>query len=136
MVIKVLSEPYVVAKLQQFSPSLPILKANCCSAPKLFSLTITDEEISLVCPETDLQQLRERQQAEILVEEKGWRCLRIQGVIDFQLIGVIAAIASLLAGAGISLFVLSTYNTDYILVKGASLEQSLALLESSGYTLE
>jgi hypothetical protein len=74
-----------------------------------FSITRTAEELSVVCPENlvpvDVQ------------AERGWRALRVAGVIDFSVIGVLAELTLRLAEARISVFALSTYNTDYLLVK-------------------
>ena len=63
----------------------------------------------------------------------GWRCLRVSGPLDFEMTGVLSALSSPLARAGIPIFVLSTYNTDYLLVKSVSLQQSLTVLRDSGY---
>jgi len=65
--------------------------------------------------------------------EPGWRCLRVSGPLDFEMTGVLSALSSPLARAGIPIFVLSTYNTDYLLVKSVPLQQSLTVLRDSGY---
>ncbi len=70
----------------------------------------TDAELSLVCP-TD------RVPAETVAREDGWRAFRIEGVLDFSLVGILARITQVLAEAGIGVFVVSTFNTDYVLVK-------------------
>ncbi len=67
--------------------------------------------------------------------DDGWKAFRIQGVLDFSLIGILAEIAKLLAEHGISIFALSTYNTDYILVKKEHYQKALGLLENSGYEI-
>lgn len=81
----------------------------------------TDEEYSLVCP-TDLVPLQ------TLKWEDGWVAMRVVGVLDFSLIGILADIASRLAQAEVSLFALSTYNTDYILIKKEKLEVAMHIL--------
>ena len=86
----------------------------------------TDEELSLVC-ETS------RVPGNAIICEHGWKALRLEGVIDFEEIGVIADISRIISGAAMSLFVISTYNTDYILLKEANYERSITLLETNGY---
>ena len=66
-------------------------------------------------------------------EEDGWRAFRIQGELDFSLIGILAGISAVLAENKIGIFVVSTYNTDYVLTKADDFERALGLLESRGY---
>ena len=84
--------------------------------------------MSLVCPETDLP-------AAVLQCERGRRALKICGVLDFALVGILAKISSLLANAGISIFAVSTYNTDYILIKESHLQKAAAALRTNGYQI-
>ncbi len=88
----------------------------------------TDEELSLVC-ET------QRVPANTLAREDGWRAFRIEGVLDFSMVGVLARISSLLAEHAISIFAVSTYNTDYVFTKAESFDAAIALLEQAGYTV-
>ena len=92
-----------------------------------FSITRTAEELSAVCPENlvpvDVQ------------AEKGWRALRVAGVIDFSVIGVLAELTAPLADGRISVFALSTYNTDYLLVKEHDLGRAIEVLRDAGYIL-
>ena len=67
--------------------------------------------------------------------DDGWRAFRIQGVLDFALIGILAKIASVLAENGISIFAVSTYNTDYVLVKEENYQKALDILARSGYEI-
>ena len=90
----------------------------------LFFFSKTAEELSLVCPETDLP-------AAVLQ----WRALKICGVLDFALVGILAKISSLLANAGISIFAVSTYNTDYIFIKESHLQKAAAALRTNGYQI-
>lgn len=94
-----------------------------------FFVAKTDEEISLVCQTKDVPD-------HTLRREDGWKAFRIQGVLDFSLIGVLAEISSLLAENGIGIFVVSTYNTDYILTKENDYLCALALLVQAGYLVE
>ena len=67
--------------------------------------------------------------------ETGWSCLRIVGNLDFALIGVIAEVSRVLADAGVSIFTLSTYNTDYILVKSVDIKKTARALSNAGHVL-
>ena len=88
----------------------------------------TDEELSLVCRTEDTP-------AETIEREDGWRGFRIQGVLDFSLIGILSRLSQILADNGIGIFAVSTYNTDYILVKEESFKKALGALENAGYTV-
>lgn len=93
-----------------------------------FSLTRTQEEISVVCQE---ELVPEGTQC-----EKNWRILKIQGVLDFSLVGILASISTLLAKAGISIFAISTYDTDYVLVQEKQVRQAVAALRAAGHCVE
>lgn len=90
------------------------------------SLTVTQEEISLVCREEDAPEVCVRR-------EDGWACLKIAGTLDFSLVGILSRISGILAESGISIFAVSTYDTDYILVKRDTLERAAAALRDHGY---
>ena len=68
--------------------------------------------------------------------DDGWRAFRIQGVLDFSLIGILSRISAVLADNGIGIFALSTYNTDYILTRKDSWERALEALKKAGYAVE
>ena len=88
----------------------------------------TDEELSLVCRTEDTpQNTTER--------DDGWRGFRIQGILDFSLIGILSKLSGILAENSIGIFAVSTYNTDYILVKEDNYERALNVLASEGYTI-
>ncbi len=88
----------------------------------------TDEEISLVCrtEDTPLQTLE---------RDDGWKGFRIQGVLDFSLIGILSKISGILAEHKIGIFAVSTFNTDYILVKKENFDNALSALAEEGYTI-
>ena len=86
----------------------------------------TDDECSLVCPDTVIPP----NQTAI---EPDWRAIKIVGTLDFSLVGIIAKLSAILAAHQISLFVVSTFNTDYVLVKQTKLAQTLEVLEAEGY---
>lgn len=88
----------------------------------------TDEEKSLVCITNEVP-------ANVLKRDDGWKAFRIQGILDFSLIGILAKIAGILADNGISIFAISTYNTDYILVKEENYPKALEILGASGYQI-
>ncbi len=88
----------------------------------------TDEEISLVCKTCDAPQ-------NTVAREDGWKGFKIQGVLDFSLIGILSKISTILAENKIGIFAVSTYNTDYILVKEKDFERALKLLSQNGYTV-
>ena len=68
--------------------------------------------------------------------ERDWRALRVVGQLGFALVGVMSALAAPLANAGISIFALSTFDTDYILVKARDLEDAVRILETAGHRIE
>ena len=88
----------------------------------------TDEEISLVCKTCDAEKIRDPEE-----REDGWKGFRIDGVLDFGLIGILAKISGILASQSIGIFAVSTYNTDYILVKNENYDKALDSLSSAGY---
>ena len=88
----------------------------------------TDEEISLVCETNDVPE-------NTIEREDGWRGFRIQGILDFSLIGILSKLSGILADNKIGILAVSTFNTDYFLVKDADFEESLAVLLNAGYTM-
>ena len=86
----------------------------------------TDGELSLVCP-------TENCPARTSAREDGWRGMRIEGVLDFSLIGILSKLSGVLAEAGVGIFAVSTYNTDYILVKAEQLACAQSALTAAGY---
>ncbi|MBQ1535882.1 MAG: ACT domain-containing protein [Ruminococcus sp.] len=95
---------------------------------KLFFISRTDEEISLVCPTKDVP-------LNTCAREDGWKAFRICGTLDFSLIGILSKITYILARHNIGVFAVSTYNTDYILVKKERFDEALSALNRSGYTI-
>lgn len=86
----------------------------------LFSITRTDDETSIVCAEEDLEPG--------VAAERGWIAFRVAGTLDFGLTGVVARLSEPLAAAGIPIFVLATYDTDYVLVRSPAREATIAAL--------
>ena len=88
----------------------------------------TDEEISLVCKTEDAPQ-------NTLERDDGWKGFYIQGMLDFSLIGILSKISGILAQNKIGIFAVSTFNTDYILVKSENFERAIKALEDEGYEI-
>ena len=93
-----------------------------------FFIGRTDEEISLVCRTEDTP-------AATTDRDDGWRGFRIEGVLDFSLIGILSKISGILADNKIGIFAVSTYNTDYILDKKENFEKALRVLGEAGYEI-
>ena len=89
----------------------------------------TDEELSLVCKTADTPK-------NTTARDDGWKGFRIQGVLAFSLVGVLAKIAGILAENGIAIFAVSSFNTDYILVKTSKFDKAMKALADAGYTVE
>ena len=86
----------------------------------------TDEEISLVCKTEDVPE-------NTLVRDDGWKGFRIEGVLDFSLIGILSKISAILAENKVGIFAVSTYNTDYIFVKEENFDKAINALKDNGY---
>ncbi len=109
--------------LYRFAPDARIPEW-ALSGGDLCSVTRTAAELSIVCPERAAP-------AEALCEA-GWRAFEVEGPLDFALTGILASILAPLAEAGVSIFAVSTYNTDYVLVKEVQLEDAVCALERAG----
>ena len=120
MEIKKIKQDFSVCKVKDYS--LVNVNAEYCFMGK------TDEESYLVCITSDVP-------PNIIQRDDGWRGFRIQGILDFSLIGILAKIASLLAENSISIFAISTYNTDYVLTKKENYQKALDILRHSGYEI-
>lgn len=120
MQLKFLKGDFCVCKLPDLS------RLNLAAG--LFFLAKTDLEISLVC-------LAEEAPENATVVDGGWRVFRIEGQLDFSLVGILSRLAALLAVNNISIFAASTYDTDYILIKAEKQEEAKAVLAENGYEL-
>ena len=121
MEIKLLAQAFSVCKLTD--ASVIDLDRPFCFVAR------TDEELSLVCGTAFVP-------ADTIAREDGWRGFRIQGVLDFSMVGVLAQISSLLAQNNISIFAISTYNTDYLFTKEENFHHAVALLTGAGYAVD
>ena len=118
--LRVIDKAFTVCKVKDFS--------SFDLAVEFVFIAKTDEEKSLVC-ETALTP------SDTVTREDGWRAFRIEGMLDFSLIGILSRISSLLADAGIGIFAVSTFNTDYIFTKSELFDQALTVLETHGYPI-
>ena len=92
-----------------------------------FSITKTSDELSIVCLQDNIP--------EDICCERDWRILKIEGTLDFSLIGILSSISTILAHNKISIFAVSTYDTDYILVKDSDINNAVIALKAEGYQI-
>lgn len=120
MTIETLGFDLTVCKVASF--------ARINTSAEFFFIGKTDKEISLVCRTQDVP-------PDTLAREDGWRAFRVAGVLDFSLTGVLSGITGVLAGAGVGVFAVSTYDTDYILVKRVDAGKAADALARAGYEI-
>ena len=118
MEIRKINNTFSVCKVKDFSQVN--LDSVYCFTGK------TDEENSLVCITSDVPD-------NVTERDDGWKAFRIQGVLDFSLIGILSKLSTLLAENDIGIFAISTYNTDYILTKENDYFKALDILSKAGY---
>lgn len=121
MKLRIIDTEFSVCKVEDYSEIE-------LSHPFVFT-GATDEEKSLVCPTALVP-------SNTTEREDGWKAFRIEGVLDFSLIGILSKISTLLAENGIGIFAISTFNTDYVLTKTKDFERAIKALESVGYEIE
>jgi len=120
MTIEKLTYDFTVCKVTDFS--MVDLENEFCFIGK------TNEERSVVC-------ITEAVPQNTIERDDGWKAFRIQGVLDFSLIGVLAKITTLLAENEIGIFAISTYNTDYVLTKADNFQKAIDVLHNAGYKI-
>lgn len=120
MDIKRISDEFSVCKVEDYS--LVNFGAEYCFIGK------TDEENSIVCRTADVP-------PNTTEREDGWKAFRIQGILDFSLVGILSEISAILAKNKIGIFAVSTFNTDYILTKKENYDKALNALKSGGYKI-
>lgn len=118
--IKKIEQNFSICKVEDFS--IISLEDEYCFIGK------TDEEKSLVCLTKNIPN-------NIIESDDNWKAFRIEGILDFSLIGILAGISSLLAENNIGIFVVSTYNTDYVLTKSNDYSSALEILSKAGYQI-
>ena len=120
IVLSILEETYIIHKLDQ-STNLPEELIEC----EFYSLSNSREELSLVCPEQMLIQSEN--------SSPNWKCLKVAGPLDLKLTGILAGLSDTLSRAKISIFAISTFETDYVLIQKQVLETAKSALISQGY---
>ena len=120
IVLSILEETYIIHKLDQ-STNLPEGLTEC----EFYSLSNSREELSLVCPEQILIQSEN--------SSPNLKCLKVAGPLDLKLTGILAGLSDTLEKAKISIFAISTFETDYLLIQEQVLETAKTALESAGY---
>lgn len=120
MKVKFLKGDFSVCQLRDLS------KLNMAS--DLFFLGKTSDELSLVC-------LTDEVPPNVLKVDHGWRMFKVEGQLDFSLVGILSNLARVLADRGISIFAVSTFDTDYILIKVVKADEAREALTEAGYEL-
>ena len=120
MELKKIHQDFSVCQVEDYS--LVNIESEYCFIEK------TDAEKSLVCITNEVP-------LNIIKRDDGWKVFCIQGILDFSLIGILSKIATILADNDISIFAVSTYNTDYVFVKSKNYQRGLEILKSDGYEI-
>lgn len=121
--LEILKDALMVCRLEAAVPIPPWATGN-----ELVSITRTADELSIVCREGIVPQG--------VRCERGWRGLKVFGPLDFSLVGILAALVKPLAEHGISVFTISTYDTDYLLVRAKDLERAVEVFRTQGHVVE
>jgi|ASRL01.1.fsa_nt_gi hypothetical protein len=117
--LKLLNNIYGVCRLEHTEP-IP----EWATRDQYFSITKTPEELSIVCAEKNIP--------ERIRYEGNWRQFKVEGILDFSLVGILSSLATLMAQNDISIFVISTFNTDYILVKNSNVNKAVDIFKENG----
>jgi len=119
LTLAILSDPLAICRL---SPAEDV--PEWAMIGEFVSITHTADELSIVCAEANVP-------ADVKAD-RGWRALKVEGPLDLALTGVLASLANPLAEAQINLFAISTFDTDYLLVKGYNLKRACTVLQQAG----
>jgi uncharacterized protein len=123
LILSILPETLAVCRLDR-DAQIP----DWAFSGSFLSITRTVEELSIVTSQINVPDGFRR--------DEGWRCLKVEGTLDFALTGVIASLAMPLAFEGVSLFAVSTYDTDYLLVKERNLSKAVQVLSQNGHLVQ
>ena len=118
MRLKIIPDTFTVSKVEKVTD----IDMNS----DIYFIGKTDEELSLVCRMEDVPE-------NTVERDDGWRGFRIEGVLDFSLIGILSKLSTILAENQIGIFAVSTFNTDYILVKEENFDRAMDVLAAAGY---
>ena len=122
LTIQVLPGLFAVTKLAAAAPA-----PGWASDGPFSSVTRTSDELSIVCPEEKVPP--------DVTSERGFRCLRVAGPLEFSMVGILASLLEPLAEAGVAVFVVSTFDTDFLLVKARDFEPAAFALERAGHAI-
>jgi hypothetical protein len=115
-------ETFATCRLEKGSPLPPWVQTE-----PFCSITNTPDELSIVCPSGPVP-------ADVQAD-RDWRCFKLHGPFEFSLVGILNSITVPLAQANIGIFAISTYDTDYVLVKEHNLQQAISVLTEAGHTI-
>jgi len=118
--LKLLGRDFGIVKLE---PERPV--PDWAMMNGLWSVTRTESELTIVCPETAIP-------ADVAYDGT-WQCMRVEGTFDFETTGVIASLSVPLSQSGISIYVFSSYVTDYFLIKKKNIQHAIRVLEQQGH---
>jgi len=121
--LKLLSEPFAIARLGRGEP----VPGWATASAQLVSVVRSDDELSVVAPE--------RLVPAGIQAERSWQALKVTGPLSFDLVGVLAGLTRALAEAGATVFVISTYDTDFLLVRAEAISGAIEALRSAGHTV-
>jgi hypothetical protein len=121
--LSVLPDLYAISRLEG-DAAVP----SWASSDGFWSITRTADELSVVC--------REHLVPDGIRCQRDWRCLRVAGAMDFSMVGVVSSLVTPLAEAGLSVFVVSTFDTDHLLVKDSDVDAVTTALSGAGHTLQ
>lgn len=122
LTLKLLDKTYAVCSLSK-NKKIPLWAIE----GDFLSITKTEDELSIVCEEKNV--------AEGIKYEGNWKILKIEGPLDFSLVGILAKISNLMAKNNISIFAISTYDTDYILIKLGNINKAIEVLKKDNYNI-
>ena len=120
--LSILDGLFSICRLE-YTPGMAI--PGWAQTGEFFSITRGHGELSIVCPQGNVP--------EGTREEPGWKCMELEGPLDFELTGIMSALTKSLADAGISIFALSTFNTDFIMVRESDLKGAILALTQQGH---
>jgi len=122
MNLKLLKTTFSILKLSPIE-AIPLWATKSSE----FYISKTSDELSIICPEVDVP--------ENIEASKGWCCFRVDGDLEFEQVGVVATVSKPIADAGISLFLVSTHDRDYVFVHVDSLENAIEVCEAAGFVI-
>lgn len=120
----ILKDAYCICRSGKDS-RIPDLPENTA----FYSVTITADELSIVCKQSEIKS------DDNVRIDRDWRIFRINGMLDLSITGIIAGISELLSEDRIPIFVISTFDTDYMLVKNENMNRTITLLQNEGHTV-